>query len=477
VRRQALRLSRISCQLNTAMLTGIVAAASFAAPPRAVASLPSSSVAAPAALSTPVTTPTLLNPGAVLAAPQAIAEQIRKAARGKLKPVYAARNFAPLWAASGNIGIEAGGLIHFLSSADLDGLNSQSYPVSDLQRAIAEASGGDPKKIARAEVQLSRALSRYSVDLRKLPKSDASGMIYADPLLRPQKPREEAALQGGTLATNFPAYISGMAWMSPHYLRMRTLLWQAQAQGKPEDFVSHIRLSLERARFLPGPWTHHVVVDAASGRLWYYQAGRQAGTMRVVVGKQTSPTPLLAGMLHYAIVNPYWNVPTDLAQTNTAPKVLAGRTLKSMNMEVLSDWTDTAHALDPATIDWHAVAAGTQEIRVRQRPGLFNSMGKVKYLFPNELGIYLHDTPERELLTKEDRHFSNGCIRLEDAPGLGRWLLGRPLREIDSGQPEQVVPLPLPVPVYISYFTATEGADGGVALVSDTYGRDSQMAH
>jgi murein L,D-transpeptidase YcbB/YkuD len=458
------------------MLTGTVAAASFAVPPRAIVRMPPGSAAGPPAVTTPLATPVLLDPGAVLAPPQAIAEQIRKAAGGKLKPVYAARNFAPLWAASGNIGVEAEVLIRFLGSADLDGLRPKSYPVSALQRTITEASRGDPKKIARAEVQLSRALSRYSLDLRKLPKRDASGMVYADPLLRPQKPREEAALQGGALATNFPAYISGMAWMSPHYLRMRTLLWQAQAQGKPEDFLSHIRLSLERARYLPGAWTHHVVVDAASGRLWYYQAGRQAGTMRVVVGKIASPTPLLAGMLHYAIINPYWNVPTDLAQTNTATKVLTGRTLKSMNMEVLSNWTDSAHALDPGTIDWHAVAAGTQEIRVRQLPGPFNSMGKVKYLFPNELGIYLHDTPERELLTKDDRHFSNGCIRLEDAPRLGRWLLGRPLREIDTGQPEQVVPLPLPVPVYISYFTATEGADGGVALVRDIYGRDVQIA-
>ena len=464
MRGQETRNFRISCQLIAALLTGTVSAASFGAPPRVVAQ-----VAAPA----PVVAPTLLDPSAIRATPQAIAEQLRKAAGGKLKPVYAARNFAPLWAASGNVGVEAGVLIGFLGSADLDGLRPQSYPTANLQRAIDEARSGDPRKIARAEVQLSRALSRYSVDLRKLPKRDTSGMTYADASLRPQKPREEAAVQGGALATNFPAYISGMQWMSPHYLRMRTLLWQARAQGKPEDFIAHIRLSLERARYLPGPWTHHVLVDAASGRLWYYQAGRQRGTMRVVVGKQASPTPLLAGMLHYAIVNPYWNVPTDLAQTNTAPKVLAGRTLKSMNMEVLSDWTDNAHALDPASIDWHAVAAGTQEVRVRQLPGPFNSMGKVKYLFPNDLGIYLHDTPERELLAKDDRHFSNGCIRLEDAGALGQWLLGRPLRAIDTGQPEQVVPLPLPVPVYLTYLTATEGADGGVALVGDIYGRDA----
>lgn len=420
----------------------------------------------------PAPPPVAANPYVI----QAIAAQLRKAAGGKLKPVYAARNFAPLWAASGNIGPEAGALIGFLNTAELDGLKPSSYNVQDLQKAIDDARGGDPKKIARAEVQLSKALSRYAVDLRKPPKRDTSGMVYADPALRPQKPREGAALRGGALATSFPTYIANMAWMNPHYLRMRTLMWQARAQGKPADFIARIRLNLERARFLPGPWTHHVLVDSASGRLWYYQAGRQRGTMRAVVGKVASPTPMLAGMLHYAILNPYWNIPTDLAATNTAPKVLTGRTLKSMNMEVLSDWTDNAQVVDPAKIDWTAVAAGAQEVRVRQLPGPFNSMGKVKFLFPNDLGIYLHDTSERELLTKPERHFSNGCIRLEDAGALGQWLLGRPLRAIDTNQPEQVVPLPLPVPVYITYFTATEGADGGVALLNDVYGRDGPVA-
>lgn len=412
-------------------------------------------------------------PGAVVAAPQAISAQIRSQAGGKLKQVYAARNFAPLWAASGNIGSEAGVLIAFLNSAELDGLRASSYRTADLQKAIEEARSGDPRKIARAEVRLSRALSRYAVDLRKPPKREAGGMVYADPALLPQKPKEEAALRAGALASSFPQYISTMAWMNPHYRRMRTLMWQARAQGKPADFTDRIRLNLERARFLPGPWTHHVLVDAAGGRLWFYQGGRQRGTMRVVVGKVGSPTPMLAGMLRHAILSPYWNIPTDLAQTNTAPKVLAGRTLKSMNMEVLSDWTGNAQVVDPATIDWTAVAAGTQEVRVRQLPGPFNSMGKVKYLFPNDLGIYLHDTPERELLNKPERHFSNGCIRLEDAAALGQWLLGgRPLRAVATNQPEQIVPLPLPVPVYITYFTASEGADGGVTLLNDVYGRD-----
>jgi len=136
-------------------------------------------------------------------------------------------------------------------------------------------------------------------------------------------------------------------------------------------------------------------------------------------------TPMLVGTVQWAILNPFWNVPVDLAQTLIAPKILSGRTLKSMNMEARSDWTEAAQVLRGNTIDWHAIAAGTQELRLRQLPGAYNSMGKVKFLFPNDFGIFLHDTPERELLAKDDRHFSNGCIRLEDADRRAGCLVSR----------------------------------------------------
>ena len=98
--------------------------------------------------------------------------------------------------------------------------------------------------------------------------------------------------------------------------------------------------------------------------------------------------------------------------------MLGGRSLDSLKMEALSDWSASPRRLDATEIDWTAVAAGTQLVRIRELPGPHNSMGRVKFLFPNKEGIYLHDTPERDLLKKEDRHFSNGCIRLEDRATL-----------------------------------------------------------
>lgn len=238
----------------------------------------------------------------------------------------------------------------------------------------------------------------------------------------------------------------------------------------PHYYERIIRLNLERARVLPGPWTRHIVVDAASARLWAYDDGKVEQTMRVVVGKASEQTPMLAGMVRYAILNPYWNVPYDLVQDRIAPKVLKGQSLHAMGYEALSDWGANATVLEPGTIDWTAVAAGRAEPRVRQLPGPDNAMGKMKFMFPNNLGIYLHDTPSRDLFTKTVRHFSSGCVRLEHAAQLGKWLFGKPLKA-QSDAPEQNVALPKAVPVYLTYLTV-QPTDKGITFLDDDYGRD-----
>lgn len=235
-----------------------------------------------------------------------------------------------------------------------------------------------------------------------------------------------------------------------------------------------LRVNLERARLLPDAATKHVVVNAASAQLTYYDAGEQQGAMKVVVGTKETPTPMMAGMIRYATLNPYWNLPVDLAASLIAPRMLAGNSLKAMRYEVLSDWTVDASVVDPKTIDWRRVAAGEETVRVRQLPGPGNSMGAVKFMFPNDLGIFLHDTPNRGLFSRAARQFSNGCVRLEDARGLGRWLFGEELAP-ESDAPEQYRHLPQPVPVYLTYLTAVpEGAT--LAHFPDVYGRDSERA-
>jgi murein L,D-transpeptidase YcbB/YkuD len=149
--------------------------------------------------------------------------------------------------------------------------------------------------------------------------------------------------------------------------------------------------------------------------------------------------------------------------------------LASKRYQVMSDWSESARVLDPAEVDWEAVAAGREELAVRQLPGGDNAMGKMKFMFPNELGVYLHDTPEKHLFQEADRRFSSGCVRVEDARRLAKWLFGKPPAP-ESEKPEQRVDLSEPVPVIITYLTAAP-EDGRIAYRPDPYNRDAvQMA-
>lgn len=406
--------------------------------------------------------------GAPAKGPRAVGYEIRAQASGKIKRFYAERGFWPLWASDGKIGPEAGTFLDFLEGSALDGLDPGDYRIKGLRKTLSAAGTDDPAKVAQAELALSRAFADYVEDIRRDPRI---GMTYLDEKLEPGRMRADTVLRAASMASDFEAYISSMGWMNPHYVRIRKLLDRALDEDMADDGLQRIRLNLDRARVLPSALTKHVVVNAASGRLWYYKAGKQDGTMRVVVGTPKTQTPMLAGMLHYAILNPYWNVPVDLAQRTIAPKVLDGRTLRMMNMEVLSDWSATPEKLDPRTVDWQAVADGTQQVRLRQLPGRSNSMGKVKFMFPNESGIYLHDTPDRGLFAKPDRHFSNGCIRLQHATKLGNWLFGTTMAA-KSSDPEQLMPLPRPVPIFLTYLTVTQNKDG-IQFFPDVYHRDT----
>jgi len=140
----------------------------------------------------------------------------------------------------------------------------------------------------------------------------------------------------------------------------------------------------------------------------------------------------------------------------------------------MADWTENAAVLPSDSINWKAVLAGEQQIRVRQKPGPGNSMGKMKFRFPSGEDIYLHDTPSKALFAKERRTLSNGCVRLEDARRLGRWLMGRE-PEITTAEAEQRLLLPQAVPIYLTYLTA-QPSTAGVSYLADVYGWDKPAA-
>jgi len=195
----------------------------------------------------------------------------------------------------------------------------------------------------------------------------------------------------------------------------------------------------------------YILVDAASARLYMIEDARVRDSMKVIVGKPETPTPALRSAINYATLNPYWHVTADLARTLVAPRVLqeGDAYLTTRGYEVVSGWGPDGKVLSPDSVDWKAVASGKAEVYVRQRPGPANSLGHFKFDLPDGDGIYLHDTPKKELFEQDQRNLSHGCVRLEDAPKLARWLLGKDPPA--AAAPEQNVLLPKPVPITISY--------------------------
>jgi len=390
----------------------------------------------------------------------------------ELAAFYAARNYRPLWIDGRRVRPEARVLIAALQDAAAENLRPADYDPAGVAAAVRGARSGRPAALARAELALSRALGAYGEDLHRA-KAGAE-MLYTDAAVQPALTTERSVLETAAAAPTLAQGLAAVRRMNPIYDALRVALAHEAAAGGTRAAL--IRANLERARALPiDLGRRYVLVDIAAQRLWMYQDGRPRDSMRVVVGKPSEPTPSLAGVIRYAVFRPYWNVPPDLVRASVAPKVLAQGLgyFHAQHFEALSDWSDDARVLDPAAVDWKAVVAGREELRVRQRPGRGNMMGQMKFIFPNDLGVYLHDTPLRSLFADDQRTASAGCVRLEDAARLGRWLLSAEAVEAAHvpGPPEERVNLAEPTPVYLVYLTA-EPAGGALSLRPDIYGRD-----
>jgi murein L,D-transpeptidase YcbB/YkuD len=242
-------------------------------------------------------------------------------------------------------------------------------------------------------------------------------------------------------------------------------------------YEARIAINMERAWRLPTGRTfdRYVIVDSGGAETFLMDRDRVADRMRVIVGSPKTKTPMMAVLMKNAKANPYWHVPPELVRSMTAAKVREQGLsyFKNFHYEVLSEWGPGGRPLDPKAINWRAIQTGKRapNFLVRQQPGPWNSMGEMKFEMPNDYGIYLHDTPLKEKFNDPDRWISNGCVRLEDYRRFASWVFPRP--PATSGVPEQIIPLPRPVPIYMTYFTVQPGP-GGVVFRPDRYGFDAE---
>jgi L,D-transpeptidase YcbB len=248
------------------------------------------------------------------------------------------------------------------------------------------------------------------------------------------------------------------------------------------DRVAELQDSLERWRWLPEPYLHaRLMVNLPEFVLRGYDPDHKLDfTMRVVVGQVMGQheTPVFTHMMKYLVFRPYWNVPVDIARKELVPHIATNHGyLASKNFEVTNN-------KGVVLADYTAKEVSQGEVMVREKPGPKNSLGLVKFMFPNQYDIYLHSTPAVSLFERTRRDFSHGCIRVQKPVDLavwvlegqgGDWDLDKVQEAMNSGPDNKTVSLKTPLPIVIFYLTAIVAEDGQVNFFDDIYGYDSEM--
>lgn len=381
---------------------------------------------------------------------------------------YERRNYPPIWFRAG--ADEAIGLLlSILRRAPVDGMPKGPQVAASVETAVAAARTGDAMKQKEAELVLSAAWVDYVQALQR----PTSNVIWGDPnlVLKPSHPDRILTLLEASPSSAL--HLQSVSSVNPIYAKLREIA-VAEAAANGGRASDQVTLNLERSRILPGKG-RFILVNSAEQRLHMFENGQSVGSMKVVVGDKDKlglPTPIVASTMHYATANPYWHVPPHLIRKTVAPAVIkqGEAYLKSRGYEVISDFSKHPQILPASSVDWKAVVAGTEKVNMRQKPNSQNSMGKMKFPFPNREGIYLHDTPTREYFARANRALSNGCIRVEDYRRLAYWLFGKDVAAVGS-EPEQHIAMARGVPVYVTYLTIVPGA-AGMETFADRYGWD-----
>jgi len=249
--------------------------------------------------------------------------------------------------------------------------------------------------------------------------------------------------------------------------------------------IDQVLLNMERWRWLPKKFEpDHLLVNIPEYRLRVVENGQEALSMRVIVGKTLTATPIFSDKMQYVVLAPYWNVPFSIIDKELKSKLATNpQYLDRLDMEVVKGYGRKATVIDPATIDWANVTQANFKYTVRRRPGPKNDLGNVKFIFPNSNDIYLHDTPHDELFSQVSRNFSHGCVRVEEPIKLAAYLLRdkpdwdeQTILDTVATHREKYITLTKKLPVYLVYLTAWADANGHVCFRDDIYGHDKALA-
>jgi murein L,D-transpeptidase YcbB/YkuD len=364
--------------------------------------------------------------------------------------LYKSRGFRPIWIGKGQ---KQPDLQQFFQLVDdrKHGLHTDEFGIDALRQEQPPDLIQFEIGVTSAMVRYAEALARKDVDVQQvLNEAIASGSI---------------AGLGDRLAPRHR-----------EYARLGSALLTAPEEDRPK-----IELNMERWRQIPDDLgQRHIRINIPAFDLQVREGDQTPLKMKVVVGTNETKTPLLNSEMKQVVFSPYWNIPESILTKEILPKIRQNPNyLTRENLEVVRVSGKRLDVVDSRDIDWDDVDA--KEIQLRQKPGVKNSLGLVKFIFPNEYDVYLHDTPADSLFERQFRNLSHGCVRVEKPQELAEyvlrdqpeWTAERIRMAMQAGE-EKHVALKDPLPVHIFYFTAWVDEAGALHLEKDIYGYDTE---
>lgn len=391
---------------------------------------------------------------------------------------YRANHYTRVWIDSGGLTQSADSMIHFIGSAKLHGLNSEDYHFGELIQLVQSPQ----ENAVRIELYLTDGffaihhhlkngrLQRRSFNLVNLDVAyDTSAL---------------SSLKKGLASNGIRIQLISQEPVHSQYHDLKATLEQILSSGKKDEVtlkrIDQLIVNMERWRWQKKPVPERYIgVNVPSFQLKVVEGDSVVLESRVIIGRPETQTPELESVIRSFIIYPYWHVPRSILK-EILPGIQKDTSyLKKHNYQVLDQ---NGKLMDATKLDWSAFDHKTFPYVLRQREGSENTMGVIKFVFNNNYNVYLHDTNARGLFRQQNRALSHGCVRVQKAVELARYLAKdddtyvgpEDLDQYLIVQHKMTVDVVKPIPVLLQYFTAVREKDG-VVFYDDIYGKDREI--
>lgn len=404
----------------------------------------------------------------------------------QLRALYGYSDYTPIWGSFTDRPQRVKELLLLLKESEADGLEPSDYHLRKIQK-LARQGNFRQQDSLRMDLLLSDAFLTlaYHYHAGRVqekgmnPRWDCYNHYVDIPLL------VYAAIENNKLRKmldylkpSHPAYLR----LKDEFARYQKLVEQFPDRAVLKQQLDEIRINLERWRWLPREKDSvFIIVNIPAFQLGVYEEDSLAMQMKVIAGKQKFETPVFNCHLEYLVVRPRWNIPTSIMQDELLPAIIRNPSyLRWNHYYIARTWSDLdTHYIHPDSIRWDTITRTNFPYRLVQAPGPWNPLGAVKFMFPNQFNVYLHDTPAKYLFGASSRAFSHGCIRLEKADELAAYLTANDSLSNSNLYPgyfeeNQRIYLKRPIPLSIAYFTAWAG-EKGVEFYPDIYRKNKKL--